>query len=120
MSVAELLDLIVVATLLWIAWRAVSEPALFTAAVLFIVFGLVMAIAWVRLAAPDVAIAEVAIGAGITGALLLDAVAHVESRGLRSSGDGESGESGASGESVATDEPAEMRGPGDAGIREEP
>jgi energy-converting hydrogenase B subunit D len=72
-----LLDLLVAGTLLWVAWRAVCEPALFTAAVFFIVFGLVMALAWARLAAPDIAIAEVAIGAGITGALLLDAVAHV-------------------------------------------
>src|SRR5690606_33877324 len=31
-------------------------------------------IAWVRLSAPDVALAEAAIGAGLTGALILDAV----------------------------------------------
>ncbi len=72
-----LLDALVVVTLLWVAWRAVTEPALFTAAAFFIVFGLVLTLAWVRLAAPDVAIAEAAIGAGLTGALLLDAVAHV-------------------------------------------
>jgi energy-converting hydrogenase B subunit D len=77
MSLSTVLDLLVVTTLLWVAWRAVADPALFTAAVFFIVFGLVMALAWLRLSAPDVAIAEVAIGAGITGALLLDAVAHV-------------------------------------------
>jgi len=76
-DVGALLDVVVVATLLWVAWRATSEPALFTAAAFFIVFGLVMALAWVRLAAPDIAIAEAAIGAGLTGALVLDAVAHV-------------------------------------------
>jgi multisubunit Na+/H+ antiporter MnhB subunit len=42
--------------------------------VLFLVFGLVLALVWARLAAPDVALAEAAIGAGLTGALLLDAV----------------------------------------------
>jgi uncharacterized MnhB-related membrane protein len=41
--------------------------------VLFIIFGLLMSLAWARLAAPDIGLAEAAIGAGLTGALLLDA-----------------------------------------------
>jgi energy-converting hydrogenase B subunit D len=72
-----LFDLFVAALLLWIAWRSLSVPDLFRAVVLFIAFGLVMALAWVRLDAPDVALAEAAIGAGITGALLLDALGHL-------------------------------------------
>lgn len=63
--------------LLWLAWRALRSPDLFTAIVLFIAFGLVMALAWVRLQAPDVALAEAAIGAGLTGALLLAALARL-------------------------------------------
>jgi uncharacterized MnhB-related membrane protein len=63
--------------LLWLAWRALACPDLFKAIVLFIAFGLLMAIAWVRLAAPDVALAEAAIGAGLTGALLLAALARL-------------------------------------------
>jgi uncharacterized MnhB-related membrane protein len=51
---------------------------LFKAIVLFIAFGLLMAIAWVRLAAPDVALAEAAIGAGLTGALMLSALARLQ------------------------------------------
>lgn len=47
---------------------------LFRSVVLFIVLGAFLALAWVRLAAPDVALAEVALGAGLTGALLLRAV----------------------------------------------
>ncbi|AHK78508.1 Na+/H+ antiporter MnhB-like protein [Ectothiorhodospira haloalkaliphila] len=43
----------------------------FAMIVLVIVFGLMSALAWVRLAAPDVALAEAAIGTGLTGALLL-------------------------------------------------
>jgi energy-converting hydrogenase B subunit D len=35
---------------------------------------LLMALVWARLAAPDIALAEAAIGAGVTGALLLDAL----------------------------------------------
>ena len=70
------LDGTLVLALLWLAWRALSSPDLFTAIVLFIAFGLMMALAWVRLQAPDVALAEAAIGAGLTGALLLAALAR--------------------------------------------
>lgn len=79
-----ILDLIIAALLLWIAWRALAAPELFRAVVLFIAFGLVMTLAWVRLQAPDVALAEAAIGAGLTGALLLDALGHL--RGGKGSG----------------------------------
>ncbi|MEN8107933.1 MAG: DUF4040 domain-containing protein [Pseudomonadota bacterium] len=70
-------DGMLVLALLWLAWRALRSPDLFTAIVLFIAFGLVMALAWVRLQAPDVALAEAAIGAGLTGALLLAALARL-------------------------------------------
>ncbi len=70
-------DVLVAGTAAWIAWRTLVTPDLFKAVVLFIVFGLLMALAWVRLAAPDIALAEAAIGAGLTGALLLDAVGHL-------------------------------------------
>lgn len=78
MSVAVLLDALIATTLVWIAWRALATEMLFKSVVLFIVLGLLMALAWVRLAAPDIALAEAAIGAGLTGALLLDAVGHLE------------------------------------------
>jgi len=70
------LDGTLILALLWLAWRALSSPDLFTAIVLFIAFGLMMALAWVRLQAPDIALAEAAIGAGLTGALLLAALAR--------------------------------------------
>lgn len=73
-------DLLLAAALLWSAGRALTVPQLFHAVVLFIVFGLLMALAWARLDAPDVALAEAAIGAGLTGALLLDAVGHVRAK----------------------------------------
>jgi uncharacterized MnhB-related membrane protein len=63
--------------LLWLAWRALVCPDLFRAIVLFVAFGLLMALAWVRLDAPDIALAEAAIGAGLTGALLLAALARL-------------------------------------------
>ena len=59
--------------LLGLAWQIVVSRPLFRSVVLFIIFGLLMAVAWARLAAPDLALAEAAIGAGITGALMLSA-----------------------------------------------
>lgn len=63
--------------LVWLAWRLLSSKDLFKAIVVFIVFGLLMALVWVRIGAPDVALAEAAIGAGLTGALLLAALARL-------------------------------------------
>jgi len=74
------LDLLLALLLIGLAWRLLASPDLFKAVVLFIVFGLLMALAWARLDAPDLALAEAAIGAGITGALLLDAVGHLRRR----------------------------------------
>lgn len=73
-------DLLLVAALLWSAVQTLTTPDLFRAVVQFIVFGLLMALAWARLDAPDIALAEAAIGAGLTGALLLDAVAHLHKK----------------------------------------
>jgi uncharacterized MnhB-related membrane protein len=82
MTVALAFDLLLIAALLWSAARALTAADLFHAVVLFIVFGLLMALAWARLDAPDIALAEAAIGAGLTGALLLDAIGHLR-RGRR-------------------------------------
>ncbi len=64
--------------LLGLAWQALASPRLFRAVVLFVAFGLLLALAWIRLEAPDIALAEVAIGAGLTGALLLAALARLD------------------------------------------
>ena len=71
MSAGLVLDTLLVLILLWLAWAALASRDLFRGIVLFIAFGLVLAMAWARLGAPDVALAEAAIGAGLTGALLL-------------------------------------------------
>jgi len=75
-TLLSLFDGVLLISLLWLAWRALAAPDLFKGIVLFIAFGLLMAIAWVRLRAPDIALAEVAVGSGITGALLLSALAR--------------------------------------------
>jgi energy-converting hydrogenase B subunit D len=74
------LDAVLAVALVGVAWRAVVGRGLFVSVVLYIVFGLLLALAWVRLDAPDIALAEAAIGAGLTGALLLDAVAEMRAR----------------------------------------
>lgn len=80
MSAGLAFDLVLAAALLWSAWRALASANLFQCVVLFIVFGMLMTIAWARLAAPDIALAEAAIGAGLTGALLLDAIGALRRR----------------------------------------
>jgi multisubunit Na+/H+ antiporter MnhB subunit len=64
-------------------WTIVARDT-FASVIGFVAFGLVVAIAWVRLAAPDVALTEAAIGSGITGGLLITAAARSE-RAARSS-----------------------------------
>ncbi len=70
-------DALMLALLLFTAWRAVAAATLFGCAVAFISFGLLMAIAWLRLDAPDVALAEAAVGAGVTGSLLLSSLGRL-------------------------------------------
>jgi energy-converting hydrogenase B subunit D len=74
MTLGLALDLLLAGALLWSAWRSLASPRADRAVVLFIVVGLLMALAWARLSAPDIMLAEAAIGAGLTGALLLDAL----------------------------------------------
>ena len=70
-------DVLLAVLLIWLAAMSLRATDLFKAIVLFIVFGLLMALVWARLNAPDVALAEAAIGAGLTGALLLAALARL-------------------------------------------
>ena len=67
-------DVILVCLLVWLGWRAVNDANAWRAVVKFIVLGLVLSLAWLRLGAPDVALAEAAVGSGLTGALLLAAL----------------------------------------------
>jgi multisubunit Na+/H+ antiporter MnhB subunit len=67
------LALLASALAVWIV--AARQP--FAAVVGFVGFGLVLSLAWVRLAAVDVALTEAAIGSGVTGAVLLTAVTRV-------------------------------------------
>jgi len=74
-------DLLLCALILAVALAAVAGAGLFRAVVFFVVYGVLIALAWVRLGAPDVALAEAAIGAGLTGVLLLGAVGRLARAG---------------------------------------
>ncbi|MDJ0986655.1 MAG: DUF4040 domain-containing protein [Desulfobacterales bacterium] len=67
-------DLLLALTLVGLAWTALTAKDLFKAIVLFISFGMLMAVAWLRLQAVDIALAEAAIGAGLTGAIFIMAL----------------------------------------------
>ena len=58
---------------LGVAVWTIAARDTFAAVVGFVAYGLVLALVWVRLAAPDVALTEAAIGSGVTGGLLLGA-----------------------------------------------
>ncbi len=83
-----LLDLVLVGTLLFTAFRALHAEVLFTGVVFYIAFGLVLALVWVRLEAPDLALAEAAIGAGVIGAMLLDAARQMAGDDVDRAGSG--------------------------------
>ncbi len=67
------LALLIVALAVW----TIAARDAFAAAVGFIAYGLLLTLAWVQLAGIDVALTEAAIGGGLTGALLIGAVARL-------------------------------------------
>jgi len=73
-------DCIIAPTLILLAWLAMRIKDLFVGIVLFILFGLLTALTWVELQAPDIALVEAAIGAGVVGALFLGCLGIIESR----------------------------------------
>jgi multisubunit Na+/H+ antiporter MnhB subunit len=67
-------DGLLLVSIVSLAWASLASSDERNSVILFIAFGLVLAVAWGRMMAPDVALAEAAIGAGLSGALLLAAV----------------------------------------------
>lgn len=72
--VAVFLALLVIITA---GWTVFARDA-FSAVVAFFVYGMLLALVWMGLGAPDVALTEAAIGGGLTGALLLTACAEIK------------------------------------------
>lgn len=70
MSLILVVDGMLALLMMGLAWAALNVTRPTQAVVLFAILGLVASLVWARLGAPDVALAEAAIGAGLTGALL--------------------------------------------------
>jgi multisubunit Na+/H+ antiporter MnhB subunit len=77
MTMAWAFDAILAITVLAVAGWTIAARDTFAAVIGFVAYGLLLALVWVRLAAPDVALTEAAIGGGVTGVLLLGAAARL-------------------------------------------
>ena len=77
MTILSAFDIGLVVLILGIGASTIAAREAFTAVIGYVVYGLLLAIAWVRLSAVDVALTEAAIGGGMTGMLLLGAVARL-------------------------------------------
>lgn len=75
-----LLDLVLALALVVISYRTITARLLFEAIVYFVTLGVMLALIWARMGAVDVALAEIALGSGITGALLFDTYAFLKKR----------------------------------------
>ncbi len=77
MTLFEALDLCLAAIVLGLAAWTIAARETFSAVVGYVAYGLLLAIVWVRLYAPDIALTEAAIGSGVTGVLLVAAAARL-------------------------------------------
>jgi len=79
MTISSVFEIGLVVLILMIGASTIVVREAFAAVIGFVVYGLLLAIAWVRLSAVDVALTEAAIGGGMTGMLMLGAVARLRS-----------------------------------------
>jgi len=71
-----IIDLLLGILMVLLAAASLLLPQLFRSVMAFVGFGLVVAVAWTRLGAVDIALAEAMIGSGITGALFMAALSR--------------------------------------------
>ncbi len=77
MTILSVFDIGLVVLILGIGASTIAAREAFAAVIGFVVYGLLLSIAWVRLSAVDVALTEAAIGGGMTGMLMLGAVVRL-------------------------------------------
>ncbi|MDT8450145.1 MAG: hydrogenase subunit MbhD domain-containing protein [Wenzhouxiangellaceae bacterium] len=77
MTANELFDLIVLALMIACVVSIARSSDLVKASILFSVYSLALCLLWVHRGAPDVAMTEAAVGAGLTVALFLYTIARV-------------------------------------------
>ncbi|MCI4680125.1 DUF4040 domain-containing protein [Rhodoblastus acidophilus] len=73
MSVLPALDLGLALLVVGVAAWTIAARNLFASVVGYVAYGLLLAIVWIRLYAPDIALTEAAVGSGVTGVLLVTA-----------------------------------------------
>lgn len=71
MKMGTALNLVLIVLLLSTAILAVTARDLLAAVIIFSVYSLIMALMWQRLQAPDLALTEAALGAGVTTVLFI-------------------------------------------------
>lgn len=80
MTASVAFDVVLIALVLGLAtWTIVAREA-FSAVLGFVAYGLLLGLVWVRLHAVDVAMAEAAVGGGLTGVLLVGAAMRLRAR----------------------------------------
>jgi multisubunit Na+/H+ antiporter MnhB subunit len=77
MTAAPFLDTGLAVLVLAIAAWIITARDTFAAVVAFVIYGLLLALTWVRLLAVDVALTEAAVGSGVTGMLLIGAAGRL-------------------------------------------
>lgn len=73
MSALPVIDLGLAVLVIGIAAWTITARDLFASVVGYVAYGLLLALVWIRLYAPDVALTEAAVGSGVTGVLLVTA-----------------------------------------------
>jgi multisubunit Na+/H+ antiporter MnhB subunit len=86
MTISLAFDIGLAGLILVIGTWTVFARATLAAVIGFVSYGLLLAIIWIRLSAPDVALTEAAIGSGMTGMLLLGAAARLRTAGIHLTG----------------------------------
>lgn len=77
---SDLFDAVLLALLIATAVAVARARDLLAAVVLFAMYGMTLCVVWQHRGAPDVAVTEAAVGAGITTVLFLVAIARTERR----------------------------------------
>lgn len=74
----EILNMLLLLFLIVCAIGVAYIRDLLSAVILFSAFGLIMAIIWQQLSAPDVAMVEAALGTGVTALLMIAAISKTK------------------------------------------
>jgi len=80
----DMFDVVLAVLVVAVAVWTIGVRDSFASVVGFVAYGLLLALVWVRIVAPDVALTEAAIGSGLTGGLLVSAATRMQ-RAERSS-----------------------------------